>query len=414
MTRPHVVILGAGFAGVGAVRKLADAEAEVTLIDANNYHTFQPLLYQVATAELDEHEVGFPVRGMLRKQTNLTFMRERVTGIDLAAQTVGLEAADPIPFDYLMIGLGAEVNYFGTPGAAEYSFPLYTMRDALRIKRHLLERLEAVDKDPSLADDGALTFGIVGGGATGVEIAGALAELLEEQLDTDFRNLPIEKARVILFEMGEHLLAPFKAKLRDYAKSALEERKVDVRLGEGVKSVTATDVTLQSGETIRMATLIWAAGVAARPFVRSLGIEPGPGGRIPVLPDLSIPGHPKVYAVGDIAAIASDESEHPLPQLGSVALQSGDHAGHNISRQLKGDQTKPFKYHDKGTMATIGRFAAVVERKHVTLTGRSAWLAWLGVHLVLLSGGEERAATIVDWGWNRATHSHNKLISVDE
>ena len=323
---------------------------------------------------------------------------------------------DPIGYDYLIVGLGAVVNFFGTKGTPEHAFPLYTLRDALRLKDHILKTLEATDKNPALIDDGALTFCVVGGGPTGVETSGALAELMHAVAEKDYPNLPIkDKAQIILFEMGPHLLAPFKPKLQNYAKKALEKLGVTVRLGEGVVEIDPTHITLKSGEVIKTHTLVWGAGIQANPLAKSLGVEPVKGGRIPVNLDLSLKDHPEVFVIGDIALITDAKTNEQLPQLGSVAQQAGRHVGENIERLMKGEKAEPFKYLDKGTMATIGRGAAVVEMPgHGTMTGHAAWLAWLGVHAALLSGGEEKSTTIVDWGWNMVTKKRGKRIVVTD
>ena len=408
---PQVVILGCGFAGQGAALKLKDAPVKITILDQNDYHTFLPLLYQLATDEMGMTEVGFPIRELMHRHDNAVFHQVKVTGIDLANKRVQVEGMEPIAYDYLVVGLGAVVNFFGTPGAAEHAFPLYTLRDAVRLKDHILKTLEAADKNPALIDDGALTFCVVGGGPTGVETSGALAELMHAVAEKDYPNLPIkDKAQIILFEMGPQLLAPFRPRLQSYTKKALEKLGVTVRLGEGVVEITPTHITLKSGEVIKTHTLVWGAGIQANPLAKGLGVEQVKGGRIPVNPDLSLKDHPEVFVVGDIAMITDAKTNVQLPQLGSVAQQAGRQVGENIHRLVKGEPTEPFEYLDKGTMATIGRGAAVVEMPHGTMTGHAAWLAWLGVHAALLSGGEEKSTTIVDWGWNVVTKKRGKRI----
>ena len=395
---PHVVVLGAGFAGAGALTRLKDAPVRVTLVDRNDFHTFLPLLYQVATLELEEHEVGFPAPDMLHGRHEWSFVQGEIDAIDLDAKTVTVSGLSPIHYDYLIIGLGAVVNFFGTKGAAEHAYPLYNMADASRLKAQILETFAAANEDPSLVDDGALTFCVVGGGATGVETSGALSELIRREFAKDYPNLPMDRAEVHLFEAGPELLAPFKPRLRAYAKRALEKRGVKVHLGEGVVEVEPTRVRLKSGATVKCHTLIWAAGLVANPLVSTLGVELVKG-RVPVGPALSLDERPEVYVVGDNATITAANSKQPLPQLGSVALQAGEHAGESIARVVEGKAPSAFKYMDKGTMATIGVGAAVVQMpRGITLTGEAAWLSWLGVHLYLLSGGKQRAQTILDWG----------------
>jgi NADH dehydrogenase len=412
----HVVILGCGFAGQGAAQKLKDAPVKITIVDQNDYHTFQPLLYQLATNEMGTTQVGFPIRELMHRQDNAVFHQVKVTGIDLKNKQVQVTGMEPIAYDYLVVGLGAVVNFFGTKGAEENAFPLYTLRDAVQLKNHILKTLEATDKNPALIDDGTLTFCIVGGGSTGVETAGAMAELMHAVAEKDYPNLPIkDKAQIILFEMTPQLLPPFKPKLQNYAKKSLEKMGVTVRLGESVVAIEPTRITLKSGEVVKTHTLVWGAGIQANPLAKSLGVEQVRGGRIPVNLDLSLKDHPEVYVVGDIALITDAKTNEQLAQLGSVAQQAGRQVGENIQRLVKGEATEPFKYLDKGTMATIGRGAAVVEMPgNATMTGHAAWLAWLGVHAALLSGGEEKSTTIVDWGWNIVTKKRGKRIVVSD
>jgi NADH:ubiquinone reductase (H+-translocating) len=408
---PHVVVLGGGFAGLGALKRLEKAPVRVTLIDQNNYHTFQPLLYQVATAELSPDAVGVPVRPLLKDRADWRFHRARVTGIDPAARTVAAEGMGPIPYDYLVVALGATANFFGTPGAADHAFPLYAMRDALKLRAHILERFEAVAKDPALVDAGALRFCVVGGGATGVETAGALAELIRENLATP--GLSIDRAEVHLYHRGPALLGPFTPKLRAYARKALEARGVRVHLGESVEAVAPTAVRLRSGAEVQAHTVVWGTGIQANSLAGALGAELEQG-RVVVRPDLSLTGHPEVFVVGDLALITDATTGERLPQLGSVAQQAGFRAGENIGRLVAGKRTEPFAYKDKGTMATVGHGAAVVQfRSGRTLTGRAAWLAWLGVHLMLLSGGSERSHAVADWGWQLLTHKRGQRIVVE-
>jgi NADH dehydrogenase len=414
--QPRVVILGAGFGGVGALKRLRDADVRITLISNHDYQTFQPLLYQVATAELAPSEVAFPVRDLLHGHKNVTFHQATVKGVDLAKKQVTAEGIAPVEYDYLILGLGAVVNFFNTPGADKHALPLYTMGDATRLKEHILTTLEAVDKDPALIDDGALTFCIVGGGPTGVELAGALADLLRSDLKADYPNLPMDRVRIILYEFSPHLLGSFKPRLQDYARKVLEGRGVLVQTGTGVTRVGPTSIGLSSGETVKTHTLIWAAGLQANPVVKSLGVATVHGSRIPVGPDLQVQGHPGVFAIGDIAAMTDGKTGKVLPGLGAVALQAGRHVGETIKRLVGGKQAEPFRYLDKGTMAQVGRGAGAVELPWGgTLTGHVAWLAWLGVHLALLNGAEEKLSTFVDWGWTLLTgHRDKRILLSDE
>jgi NADH dehydrogenase len=412
--RPRVLILGGGFAGVGAAQKLEHADAEVVLVDRHDYHTFQPLLYQLATGLLETTAVGHSLRDLLSRHENTALHKAQVTAIDLGQRTVEFEEIAPISYDYLVFALGAEVNFFGTAGAPDHAFPMYTLPHAVHLKDHLLERWEAVDRDPSLLADGALNVVVVGGGPTGVETAGALAELYRGDFAKDYSGVDPEHARVTLVEAGPELFGMFKPKLRDYAEQALTKRGVEVKTGEVVASVTPTTVTLKSGETLKAHTLVWGAGLQGNPLAQSLGLELQRGNRIGVGPDLRLPGHPEVFVVGDVAAITDSKTEQVLPQLGSVALQSGEHAGATIADRIAGKEPKPFKYKDKGTMATIGRGAAVVQMLGGrTMTGFKAQAAWGAVHLALLPTNEDRAKAVVDWAGAATTHQRTGRITVE-
>lgn len=411
--RPQVLVLGGGFGGIGVARKLKKADVDVTLVDKHDYHTFQPLLYQVATDLLETTACGHPLRDLFHEQPNVTVHQATVTDIDLPRREVRFAEMAPLSYDYLVLGLGAQVNFFGVEGAAAHAFPMYTLADALRLKDHVLRQWEAADKDPSLVDDGALNVVVVGGGPTGIESAGALAELYRSNFAEDYPRLPQDKVRIVLVEAGPALLSMFKADIRSYTKQALEKRGVEVLLGEVVAAIEPTRVTLKSGTVLDAHTLVWGAGLSANPVVESLGTELQHGRRLPTDADLSVVGHPEVFAVGDIAWITDTKTEEVLPQLGSVALQTGEHAGENIARLVAGKPTESFRYHDKGTMATIGRGAAVIQTHHGhTLKGRTASLAWGAVHLALLSTGEDRAKALLDWTWAGFTHERSGRISV--
>ena len=411
----HVVILGAGFAGIGALKKLRDADVRITIVDKRDYHTFQPLLYQVATDELGPTEVGFPIRELLHGHKNITYHQAAVKSVDLAQKQVVMDGVAPIPYDYLVLALGAVANFFHTPGADQYAFPLYTMEDAIRLKEHILKTLEAVDKNPALMDDGALNFCVVGGGPTGVELAGALVELYRAELKEDYPNLPVGDGQVLLYEHSPQLLGTFAPKLESYARKALEERGVKVHTGTGVAKIGPASIDLSTGATVKTHTTVWAAGLQANPIVSSLGVELVHGGRIPVGPDLQVKDHPGVFAIGDIAAMTDGKTGQVLPGLGATALQAGRHVGETIKRLLDGKQPEPFEYFNKGLMAQVGRGAAVVELPTGgTMTGHLAWLAWLGVHLSLLNGAEEKVGVFVDWGWNLLTHKRGKRIILSD
>jgi NADH:quinone reductase (non-electrogenic) len=412
--RPRVLILGGGFAGVGAAQKLEGADADVVLVDRHNYHTFQPLLYQLASGLIEQTAVGHSLRDLLQRQDNTTVHQDNVTGIDLDAREVRFDELEPMRYDFLVFGLGAEVNFFGTEGAAEHAFPMYTLPHAVHLKDHLLERWEAADRDPSLLEDGALNIVVVGGGPTGVETAGAIAELYRADFAKDYPKLPQDQARVILVEAGPELFSMFKPKLREYTTKALTERTVEVMTGAMVSSVAPTRVKLKSGEELKAHTLVWGAGLQGNQLVQTLGLELQRGSRIGVGPDLALPEHPEVYVLGDAAAIVDAKTQQVLPQLGSVALQSGEHAGETIARRIAGKKTKPFEYKDKGSMAAIGRGAAVVQMLGGrTMTGKKAQAAWGAVHLALLPTNEDRAKAVVDWAGATFTHQRVGRITVE-
>ena len=400
-------MVGAGFGGLAVARGLADTPVDVTLVDRNNFHTFQPLLYQVATSGLNPADVAYPVRGIFQRQRNLAFRRGTVVAVDWATRTVTLADGDVLTFDRLVVAAGATVNDFGTPGVAQHGFPLYVLPDAVRLRNHILGRFEAADADPSIVDDGALTFVVVGGGPTGVEVAGALAELIDKVLHRDFRGsrADVRRATVVLLEMGPTLLANFTPESQEHAQTTLSRRGVQVRTGAKVTEVTPTRVVLDDGSELRAHTLVWAAGVKASPLAAALGVPTGRGGRVPVQPDLRLADHPEAFVIGDMAAI-DDGAGGLLPGVAQVAIQSGHHVARLITREVigSGDTHAPFHYRDKGSMATIGRRAAVAELpKGIRLRGTIAWLAWLGLHLVYLMGFRNRISVFVNWAWNYLT-----------
>ena len=400
---PKVVVIGAGFGGLEVARGLKGAPVEVTLVDQHNFHTFQPLLYQVATAGLSPTDVAHVVRGLFHRQANVRFRRGRVTCVDWTTRTVTLDESPDLPFDHLVLAAGATVTWFGTPGAEDHAFPLYTLDDATRLRSHVLQRFEAADRDPTELDRGGLTFVVVGGGPTGVETAGALAELFAMVFRKDYPSLDLARARVVLIEMQDHLLHPFTASSRRHALDTLRSRGVEVRLGAQVESVSEHAVTLVGGEVLPTQTLVWAAGVQANPLAAALDLPQGRGGRVTVARDLQVPGRPGAWVVGDVAA-AVDRHGDVLPQLAPVAMQSGRHVARQIRRRLEGRPTAPFRYRDKGTMATIGRRAAVAELPgRIHLRGGLAWIAWLGLHLVTLVGHRNRASVLINWAWNYLT-----------
>ncbi|CAN5486837.1 NAD(P)/FAD-dependent oxidoreductase [soil metagenome] len=402
-----MVVIGAGFGGLAAVEGLAGSSVEITIVDRNNFHTFQPLLYQVATSGLNPADVAYPVRGIFPRRDDVGFRRAEVTGVDWASGAVQLSSGADLPFDRLVVAAGATVNDFGIPGVADHGFPLYVLPDAVRLRNHILGRFEAADADLSVVDDGGLTFVVVGGGPTGVEVAGALAELIEKVLHRDFRGSRVDtsRARVVLVEMADALLPPFHPSSQRHARQTLIDRGVEVRTGASVADATSTRVSLEGDEAIPAHTLVWAAGVKAGSLAAALGVPTGPGGRVTVESDLRLADHPEAFAIGDMAAI-EDGDGGLLPGVAQVAMQSGAHVADLIRREVagEGDTHEAFHYKDKGSMATIGRRAAVTELPHgIRLSGTLAWFAWLGLHLVYLMGFRNRVSVFVNWAWNYLT-----------
>ena len=399
--------MGAGFGGLEAAKELARAPVHVTIVDRHNYHTFQPLLYQVATAGLNAADVAYAVRGIFQRQSNVSFRQAEVTGVDWARSTLRLEDGE-LAFDQLIVAAGATATYFGIDGAAENGFPLYVLSDAITLRNHILSRFEAADADAALIEDGALCFVVVGGGPTGVEVAGALSELFVV-LRKDFPDLDLSKARIVLVEMADRLLQPFSAASQRHARDRLVDMGVDVRTNDAVVRVTPTRVELRSGTELHAHTLVWAAGVRANPLADALAVPTGRSGRIVVAPDLRIEGHHNAYAIGDVAAITGRDGQL-LPMVAQVAIQSGRHA----AREVASGRRRPFRYRDKGTMATIGRRAAVAELPlHVRLSGTPAWMAWLGLHLVMLMGFRNRLSVFLNWAWNYLTWDRGPRLIIE-
>ena len=408
--RPRVVVIGAGFGGLNAVKGLRDAPVDVSLVDANNFHTFQPLLYQVASAGLDVDDVAYPVRGIFRRQRNVSVRMARVTGFDLDGRRVLVDRGDPLPYDYLIIAAGAVSADYGVPGVREHAFPMKSVDDAVRLRRSILDRLERVAAGPDAPAEGELSVVICGGGPTGVEIAGALQELFDKVIARDFPRTEVAMIDVTLVEAADRLLGTFSHLSSGRALRTLTRRGVTVVLGTGVGHLTAEGVHLADGRFLPARTVVWAAGVTAGPVAAESGLERTRGGRLVVGPDLSVPGRPEVFAIGDIAA-ASDDDGQPLPQVAQPAIQGGRHAARQIIRRLDGLPGLPFHYHDKGSMATIGRNEAVTELPHgVRLWGFIGWLAWLGLHLIQLMGFRNRANVLVNWAWNYVTYDRGARL----
>ncbi len=338
--RPRVLVLGGGFAGIGAAQKLHKSDVDVVLVDKNDYHTFQPLLYQVATGLLEQPAVGHPIRDLFHGQENARLHVDRVTAIDLDAREVQFAELKPLSYDYLVFGLGAEVNFFGVQGAADHAFPLYTLTDAVRLKNHVLRLWEAADKDPALIDDGALNVVVVGGGPTGVETAGALAELYTGLFRKDYPDIAADSARITLVEAGPELFSMFKPNLRNYAVEALTKRGVEVTTGEVVESVAPRRVKLKSGKELAAHTLVWGAGLQGNALVQSIGLELERGNRIAVDAELRLPSHPEVFVIGDVAAItdAKTRAGPASAGLGGAAVRRARRRDDRPARRGQGDE----------------------------------------------------------------------------
>jgi NADH:ubiquinone reductase (H+-translocating) len=399
----RVVIVGGGFAGLGCAQTLADHDdVHVTLIDRNNYHQFQPLLYQVATSLLSPTDIAHSLRSVFADQENVDVQLAEVTAVDTTNRTVTAADGGSWEADALVLAAGSQPNFFHTPGAAEHTFPLYSLDDATRLRSRILGLFEHVDRDPALIDRGALNFVIVGGGPTGVEVAGALADMINVTVPAEYRNFDAGVARIHLLDYGDALLRAFSDKAHGYVAKVLQERKVQLNLGTGVKEVGTGHALLSDGTVVPTRCVIWGGGITGAPLAADGGFTLGRGGRIDVQSDLTLVGTSGVYVVGDIANIPGPGDE-ALPQLGSVALQSGKLAADNILADFDGKERKDFVYKDKGIMAMIGRGAAIAEvgKHHHEVHGQLAHVAWLGVHASLMTGTRDKIEAIIDWGWDR-------------
>jgi NADH dehydrogenase len=404
---PHVIIIGAGFAGLSVVKELRKAHVRVTLIDENLYSAFQPLLYQVATGGLNPGDVSYPVGGFASRR-HTRYIRGELATVDMALQSVKLADGRMLDFDYLVLATGMSANYFGLPGAAEYTFGLYTRADAIVLRDHLMNGFEQLS-----ADRGRREFAVtvVGGGATGVELAGTLGELSSDVLRATFPDVDPSRMHVRLIEMAPGLLMPFREKLRGYAKKQLEGRGVEVLLNTRILSVRADSVVIEGDKPLHSDMTVWAAGVAAPDAVAGWGVPQGRGGRILVGPDLRVQGTDRIFAAGDIAL----NPDNPSPQLAQPALQEGAHVAAQIKSLIRGGETTPFFYHDKGIMATIGRRSAVVQLPHgPVVTGTLAWLAWLVLHLIYLIGVRNRVSTMLNLAWRYLAWGHGGGVIVGD
>jgi len=397
---PHVVIVGGGFAGLYAARTLKKAPVRVTLLDKENYHLFQPLLYQVAAAALNPSDIAYPLRAALRKQKNATVLLGRAESIDLAKRCVH-ESNGRIPYDFLNVATGASHSYFGHKEWAPLAPGLKTVSDALDIRRRILLAYEAAEResDPALRKEW-LTFVVVGGGPTGVELAGALAEIGRKTLSRDFRRIDPTSVRVVLLEGQDRILGTYTPEMSAAAVRQLKRLGADVIVSAMVTQIDDMQVAFGE-EIIRSRTILWAAGVQASPLARSLKIDLDRAGRVPVEEDLSIKGHPDVFVAGDLARIEQDGGL--VPGVAPAAIQAGTHAARNVLRRVSNRETRPFRYRDKGSLATIGRASAVAEFPRFNVTGFPAWMAWLIVHVYFLIGFRNRLWVIFGWAWSYLT-----------
>lgn len=394
---PHVVIIGAGFGGLRAAKALANKPVRVTLIDRNNYHLFQPLLYQVATAGLSPDEIAYPIRAILRKQKNLTFLMDEVVEIDLPTQQVKTLKTSLI-FDYLIVAVGSETNFFNNQSIENHGFGLKDLEEAQVIRNHILRQFENASIEPDPQKQAAmLTFVVVGGGPTGVEMAGAISELIKVQRN-DFPTLNHQKAKVILLEGMDRLLSNLNPESSQVALQALGKKKVNVRLKAMVGSYDGDTVQLMDGERIPSKTLIWAAGVKTTPLVSELSQQNAPQQRVRVLPTLQLDRYRQVFVIGD-AAYLEDKNGQPLSMVAPVAMQQAEHVAKNIIRFQQKKELLPFEYRDFGSMATIGRNQAVAELFGIRFRGWIAWLIWLFVHLMQLVGFRNRLIVLINWAW---------------
>ena len=398
----HIVIVGGGFAGLNCARKLAaHPEVRVTLVDRHNYTQFQPLLYQVAAGFLAPSNVSFSLRNILASHANIEVKMAEIVSVDLSARTAFTADGRTYQGDYLVLAAGSQANFFDTPGADKNSYPLYSLHDAELLRSRILEVLEYADRDPLVIEKGALNFVIVGGGPTGAEMAGTLGDLLHRVLRDEYPNLPLNEARIFLIDLGQAVLNTFSAKAQAYAVTMLEERGVQIRLRTSVKEVAPGHVVLSDGTKIPTRTVIWAGGLKASLLSNNIGVKPGEGGRIKVQSDLTVQGFPGVYALGDFANISVGNGK-ALPQLASVAEQTGKWCARNIAADIAGEPGKSFEYFDKGIMAMIGRNAAVAEigEHRYEVQGAIAFAAWIGVHGALLCTTRAKIEAFMEWAWD--------------
>lgn len=413
--RPRVVIVGSGFGGLNAAARLAGKPVDVTVVDRDNYHGFWPLLYQVATAGLAPDDIARPIRAIYARHPNIDVRVGTVTGVDLDSRRLEIDGEPGLEYDYLILAAGSSSADFGIPGVAEHTLPLKTLPDAVRLRDHVLRAFERADNRRSPEEQtGELTFVLVGGGPTGVELSGALSELIAHNLASDFKHLDLSRARIVLVEMTDHLLPGFSRESQQRAYETLLSKGVEIRLNTKLAKVTPDSVAFEDGTEIATHTVIWTAGVKANPLAAILPSDRGRGGTVVVEPDLSLSAHPEVFVVGDLAAARGRDGEQ-LPQLAQVAIQGGKRAADNLMRRIHRKPTRAFRYHDHGIMATIGRRSAVAELPgNLRFGGTLGWFAWLGVHLVFLVGFRNRVVVFVNWAWNYLTWDRASRVIIDD
>lgn len=397
--KPRVVVVGGGFGGMNAARELKHEELEVVLINKRNYHLFQPLLYQVATSGVSSDEIAYPLRAIFRNQENFTFWLAEVETVDFESQKV-VTNRGAIDYDYLILAVGGETNFFGLESVARHGFSLKDLDEAVKIRNHILRMFELAEreKDPEMRAE-FLTFAVAGGGPTGVECAGAISEFIRLVLVKDYMDLELGDVRVLLLEALDRLLGGFPESLQKAAVETLQRKHVEVRLGAMVEGYDGKRIDLKDGETIATRTLIWAAGVQAADLMGVLNLERRAQGRVLVAPTLQLPNHPNVYVIGD-AAYLEDQDGKPLPMMAPVAIQQAKLAAHNILCQIEGEATEKFHYEDPGSLATIGRNAAVARIGSFRFSGFIAWVVWLAVHLFWLIGFRNRLVVLINWAWD--------------
>ena len=392
---PHVVIIGGGFGGLAAAQALKRAPVAITLIDRRNHHVFQPLLYQVATAGLSPGDIAAPIRWILRHQRNVRVLLAEATSIDLAGRLVHLDEGH-LRYDYLIVATGATHAYFGHPEWEAHAPGLKTLDDALEIRRRMLLAYERAERESDPDEQRRLlTFVVVGGGPTGVEMAGAMAEIARQTLAHEFRSISTAQARVILVEAGPTILQTFPEDLRDEARRSLARLAVEIREGTPVTHIDDRGVQI-GAERVPAGTVMWAAGVAASPLARSLGVPLDRAGRVPVTPELTLPSHPEVFVIGDLATLAGADGR-PLPGVAPVAQQQAAHAARNIRRLIERQPVRPFRYRNYGNLATIGRASAIADFGRIHLSGYLGWLVWLFIHIMKLVGFRNRVLVLIQW-----------------